>query len=189
MTDKRRRILQAASVTLANKGFHGTTMGEIAQQADMAAGTLYLYFKDKQTLLLETLENNLELIADACFKQHRLGVSLEQQFTQIWQALFQYLIAHPDTLHGWELSRHVTDKSQLAHLIKRRQQLFLPLAAMLEAGLAAQQLKPLPVEVLGAIGIESCAALARRHIEGSFILNDAMIATAANASWQAIANQ
>jgi AcrR family transcriptional regulator len=50
--DKRERILAAARKRFRYYGFRKTTMQEIARDAGVAVGTLYLYFKDKDDLLV-----------------------------------------------------------------------------------------------------------------------------------------
>ncbi len=49
------KILAAASRLFAEKGFHRTTTKEIAEAADVAEGTLYNYFDNKNDLLLEII--------------------------------------------------------------------------------------------------------------------------------------
>jgi AcrR family transcriptional regulator len=50
--DKRQRILLAARKRFRHYGVRKTTMQEIARDAGVAVGTLYLYFKDKDDLLI-----------------------------------------------------------------------------------------------------------------------------------------
>jgi TetR/AcrR family fatty acid metabolism transcriptional regulator len=50
--DKRQRIIEAARKRFRYYGVRKTTMQEIARDADVAVGTLYLYFKDKDDLLV-----------------------------------------------------------------------------------------------------------------------------------------
>ncbi len=50
--DKASRILKAAEKMIAEKGFNNTTISEIAGQAEVAEGTVYEYFKNKEDLLL-----------------------------------------------------------------------------------------------------------------------------------------
>jgi AcrR family transcriptional regulator len=54
--DKRQRILEAARKRFRHYGFKKTTMQEIARDAGVAVGTLYLYFKDKDELLVAGTE-------------------------------------------------------------------------------------------------------------------------------------
>src|SRR5262249_43295287 len=50
--DKRQRILEAARKRFRYYGVRKTTMQEVARDAGVAVGTLYLYFKDKDDLLV-----------------------------------------------------------------------------------------------------------------------------------------
>jgi AcrR family transcriptional regulator len=49
-------ILEAARKLFAKKGFNEVTMGEIADAAGLAKGTLYLYFESKRDVYLKTLQ-------------------------------------------------------------------------------------------------------------------------------------
>jgi TetR/AcrR family fatty acid metabolism transcriptional regulator len=50
--DKRRRILDAAVRVFARKGYFGAKVAEIARQAGVADGTIYLYFHNKEDILV-----------------------------------------------------------------------------------------------------------------------------------------
>ena len=64
--DKRARILDAAVKVFAERGFHSATVAEIARGAGVADGTIYLYFKGKDDLLLRLFDEKMtELLAQA----------------------------------------------------------------------------------------------------------------------------
>lgn len=50
--ERRAAILDAAEAVFASKGVAETTMDDIAQQAELGKGTLYLYFTSKNELYL-----------------------------------------------------------------------------------------------------------------------------------------
>jgi len=54
--DKRQRILQAAAKVFARKGYHGARVSEIARRADVADGTIYLYFRNKEDILVSLFD-------------------------------------------------------------------------------------------------------------------------------------
>jgi TetR/AcrR family fatty acid metabolism transcriptional regulator len=56
-TERRRRILQAARHRLEHYGYEKTTMAEIAADAGMAVGSLYLHFRSKEDLLVAFAED------------------------------------------------------------------------------------------------------------------------------------
>jgi TetR/AcrR family fatty acid metabolism transcriptional regulator len=49
--DRRRQILDAAVKVFAEKGFHASRVGDIAEEAGIAYGLVYHYFKSKEDLL------------------------------------------------------------------------------------------------------------------------------------------
>ena len=48
-------VLQAATAVFARAGFHQARMEDVAQEAGLAKGTLYLYFKNKDDLIAAIL--------------------------------------------------------------------------------------------------------------------------------------
>lgn len=55
-TDKRERIIQAAVQVLKKKNFQNMKISDVAKEAGVADGTVYLYIENKQELLLESLQ-------------------------------------------------------------------------------------------------------------------------------------
>ena len=55
--DKRALILEAAIQVFANKGYHGSRVSDIAQEAGIAYGLVYHYFKNKEQILNEIFED------------------------------------------------------------------------------------------------------------------------------------
>jgi TetR/AcrR family transcriptional regulator, fatty acid metabolism regulator protein len=59
---KRERILDAAVRVFAQEGFYNAKVSQIAQVAGVADGTIYLYFKSKDDLLISLFEDRMERI-------------------------------------------------------------------------------------------------------------------------------
>src|SRR5215468_4979257 len=62
--DKRERILVAAERIFARHGFFAARVSEIAREAGVADGTIYLYFKSKDDLLISLFENRMKQVND-----------------------------------------------------------------------------------------------------------------------------
>jgi len=56
---KHERILRAATEVFASKGYFEARMTDVAKQAEVADGTLYLYFEGKEHLLLSIFDDVL----------------------------------------------------------------------------------------------------------------------------------
>jgi AcrR family transcriptional regulator len=62
-TAKREHILDAAELCFARAGFHGTSMQDICRQAEVSAGSLYVYFRSKEDLIAGIAERDRAKIA------------------------------------------------------------------------------------------------------------------------------
>ena len=61
-SDKYNRIIEAAVKVFARKGFYNAKVSEIAKEAKVADGTIYLYFQNKDDILISLFEVEMEKI-------------------------------------------------------------------------------------------------------------------------------
>lgn len=61
--NRRRSILDAAAGLFARRGYHATSMRDIAAAAEMLPGSVYYHFASKETLLLAVYSEGVERIA------------------------------------------------------------------------------------------------------------------------------
>ena len=54
--NKKERIMDAAVVEIAHRGYYQTTVARIAKRAGVADGTIYLYFKNKEEILFSLFD-------------------------------------------------------------------------------------------------------------------------------------
>lgn len=60
--DKHDLILDAAIAVFAEKGFHHARISDVARRAQVADGTIYLYFRNKDDLLLSIFEEKMGVL-------------------------------------------------------------------------------------------------------------------------------
>src|SRR5687767_15697880 len=58
--DKREAILRAATRVFAHNGYFNSKVADIAREAGVADGTVYLYFKSKEEILHSIFDRNME---------------------------------------------------------------------------------------------------------------------------------
>jgi TetR/AcrR family fatty acid metabolism transcriptional regulator len=63
-TEKYHIILEAACKVFAEMGFHQSTISQIAKEAGVADGTIYLYFKNKNDILVQFYEYKTKQVFD-----------------------------------------------------------------------------------------------------------------------------
>ncbi len=54
--DKHEQILEAAATVFAHKGYYGARVADIAARAGIADGTIYLYFRSKEDILVKLFD-------------------------------------------------------------------------------------------------------------------------------------
>lgn len=64
-TDKRQKIIEAAIAVFSQQGFFNSTVADVAREANVADGTIYLYFKSKDDLLISIFEHSMDVFVHA----------------------------------------------------------------------------------------------------------------------------
>ena len=67
--DKREAILRAATSVFAHNGYFNSKVADIAREAGVADGTVYLYFKSKEDILHSIFDRSVEEALGAARKQ------------------------------------------------------------------------------------------------------------------------
>ena len=67
--EKYYRIIDAATKVFAKKGFFQAKVSEIAKEARVADGTIYLYFENKDDILISLFEEQMKLVLDNMSRQ------------------------------------------------------------------------------------------------------------------------
>lgn len=62
---KYKQIIEAATVVIAENGYHNAQVSKIAKQAGVADGTIYLYFENKEDILISIFSEKLAIFVEA----------------------------------------------------------------------------------------------------------------------------
>ncbi|HEX2955339.1 MAG TPA: TetR/AcrR family transcriptional regulator [Chitinispirillaceae bacterium] len=94
--DKERDILSAAIEVFAERGFHDTRIHSIADRAGIATGTIYLYFGNKENILLRIFEVFWEQLYNR-FESINNSESLKsfEKYKALVDSLFDYFSRNP----------------------------------------------------------------------------------------------
>lgn len=186
--DKKQVILEATLHLLASCGFHGFSMKQLASQAGVAAGTIYLYFKDRDDLIAELHSSIIDAFADAAFADHDASLPLKQQYQQICANIWHFCINNRCiTLSKAQFDHLPTDvlRSQRSDAWQR----FQPLRDLFEQGRQDGQIKKLPDDVLGSLSFEPYMYMASQQLLGVIDVDQAQLDQIMEASWDAIATE
>lgn len=187
ISEKRGEIMQAALELIAERGFHGAPMAEIAAKAGVAAGTIYRYFDSKEILINELhreLEGRIMAFLQAGYPSSR---PLRERFLHLIRTLLRYLIAQP--LHFRYMEQYFNSPYGIS---LRRDRLLGKsgnhdlLMDIFELGIEQQVLKELPKVVLFSLAFGPLISVMRDHVLGFVTLEDSLIEKITEACWDAI---
>jgi AcrR family transcriptional regulator len=105
---RRREILHAALRAFREKGFHGTTLDDIAQHLGVRKTALYHYFPDKQTILHECHRESLGELERIVREARKLETAAEK----LAHIIREHVRVMTETLQGSPLAFEVTSFSR-----------------------------------------------------------------------------
>jgi AcrR family transcriptional regulator len=173
---KRSEIMQSALELIAEKGFIGAPMAMIADKAHVGIGTIYHYFKDKDTLINELymdMEGKLIKFLESNYNE---GDSVRERILQLFRGVLSYFTDHPlefrymeqyfNSPYSIDLRRdRIFDDTREGTIFNK---LFLE-------GVEQKVIKDLPLVILFALSFGPILLLLRDQILGFVTLNDILI--------------
>jgi TetR/AcrR family fatty acid metabolism transcriptional regulator len=104
--DRRRQILEAAVKVFARKGFHASRVGDIAEEAGIAYGLVYHYFRSKEELLETIFRTTWTEMLARVREVEEAGVPASEAVRQVTALLLRTWRRDPDLVRV--LVREVT---------------------------------------------------------------------------------
>ena len=100
---KYKQIVDAAVIVIAENGYHQAQVSKIAKEAGVADGTIYLYFKNKEDILISVFREKMAIFVN------NVEVILKQDIDTS-EKLFRMIDSHFRILHE---DRHLAIVTQL----------------------------------------------------------------------------
>mgnify|MGYP003498915237 CR=1 FL=1 len=88
---KYKQIIDAAVIAIAENGYHQAQVSKIAKQAGVADGTIYLYFKNKEDILISVFQEKMGVFVDNLQDIIKNGSSSSEKLAQMIENHFKVL--------------------------------------------------------------------------------------------------
>ena len=118
-----RSILEAAMKVIARKGVEGASMQEIAEEAGISKGTIYLYFQNQQELLEKTADFMFTQLKERVFAAFDSPGSFADRLRTLLRVQFEFFEQHQDVLQAYGAMTADTDRC--ARLTKPQYQAYI----------------------------------------------------------------
>jgi AcrR family transcriptional regulator len=92
---RQEQLLFVAGKVFAKKGYHSTSISDICKRADIARGTLYLYFDNKRDIFDTLIKQYISGMLSAITK-FRSDIPLKPQFNKNVQSFIEVIIKNKD---------------------------------------------------------------------------------------------
>jgi AcrR family transcriptional regulator len=185
--DRRESILEAALGCFVERGFHGTTIPEIAARAQVATGTLYHYFESKEALVNVLYQKWKGAASERVFAAFPPDAPPREQFRVMWHEMVAFARTHQQAFAFIELHNHASYLDEQSRAIDRAVKDFAEL--MVAHAQSQGVVKPLQPKLLMELAFGAFDGMFRADWEGRITLDDAAIAGAEAACWDTIALQ
>ncbi len=96
--NKIQSIIAATLKLVIETGFIGFKMADVAKEAGIATGTLYIYFKNKEELINEAYLITKKEVADVFTDLEGAGETFFESFSKLWHAYFEFCLQHTEKM-------------------------------------------------------------------------------------------
>lgn len=129
--DRRRELLDASARVFARKGFHASRVGDIAEEAGVAHGLLYHYFRSKEEVLETIFRETWGLLVVETDRIEQSGGPLREQLHRFARSYLGSWLARPDIVRV--LVREIGRSPEVGKRVEEIHRVFLGLERMVEA--------------------------------------------------------
>jgi AcrR family transcriptional regulator len=173
---KEKSIREKALKMIVKKGIEGFSIQKLAKAAKVSPATIYIYFKDKEDLILQLCKEAGEKMAEITLKNFEPSMSFAEGLKIQWVNRAKYCLKYPEQMHFLEQIRHSPLQDKLMNMMnekfKNAMNLFVTNA------IRRKELVKVPVEVYWSIAFAPLYNLVKFHMSGKsiggnkFVLSD-----------------
>ena len=148
--------MQSALRVFASKGFFGAKVNDIASAAGVADGTIYLYFKSKDDLLISLFEEQMALVNAELLRSMEDGGTATEKLRQFIEGYFRLVQENPHATEVITLELRQSEKFMKEYSNPRFAEFLKILAGVIEEGQEAGELRkgpPAPVLARALFGM------------------------------------
>lgn len=109
--EKYQAILEAAVKTFARSGYHRTRVADVARAAGVADGTVYIYFKNKEDLLISLFQNLMVRFVEDLRGELTCCRDANEKLAKIISYHFTTLGSRPEQARVTQIELRQTDQS------------------------------------------------------------------------------
>ena len=167
-TEKEQLVKQKAMEHLVQYGIDGFSMNKLAKACNISVATLYIYYRDKDDLILSIALEEAQHMCTTMLKGFDPASGFETGLRQQWKNRSSFIIRHPLSAHFLEQlkSTEYFQEKIFSHIAD---QLRPAMSEFLSNAIANDEIDELPIEVYWCVAFGPLYTLLRFHHEGQSV--------------------
>ena len=181
----KQEALFKATIKLVNEiGFVSSSVSKIAKEANVSPATIYVYYKNKEDLLISTYTNIKQKVSKAIMQDFDENQPIRDIWKKIWFNIFKYASKYPDYFQFTEQFSN----SPYASLVDKNEveKYFEPMFRVVQRGIEQKIIKDVNMDILSVFMFYPVLILSNSRLCANFEINDENINTAFTMAWDAI---
>jgi TetR/AcrR family transcriptional regulator, multidrug resistance operon repressor len=173
---KEKSIREKALKMIVKEGIEGFSMQKLAKAANVSPATIYIYFKDKEDLILQLCKEAGEKMAEITLKNFDPSMSFAEGLKVQWISRAKYCLKYPEQVHFIEQIRHSPLQEKLTNIMSEKFKNTMDL--FVTNAIQRKELVKVPLEVYWSIAFAPLYNLVKFHMSGKsiggnkFVLSD-----------------
>jgi len=181
---KKQDIFDTTLALVVRQGLHATPMAQIAQESNVAVGTIYHYFSSKEQIIHELYLGIHQDLENEIYPEEIDTNSYQVEFTSLCLSVFKFFIQYPLKFNFLQQYEHSPLRFQNE---KMKQYVEFPISQeFFISGLQLDLFKAIPMSVISNLIYENISALANLQLSENIVLNKEIIQTVIDGCWNMI---
>lgn len=161
---KKQGLMEIVVKVISRDGADGLTMDAVAEEAGVAKGTLYAYFKNKQDLLKEAIEATVKPMVDELVVVLKSNLSPEERLRKMILMHLSYFEAHRDFFRIFVHDRVAAQQRLKRYRSCRYHEFLENTAHVIDEGVRDGMFRPLDSLKLAAMLVEADIAVINQRL-------------------------
>lgn len=181
----KKEALFKATVKLVNEiGFVSSSVAKIAKEANISPATIYIYYKNKEDLLISTYIDIKQNLSKAMLNQFDDSLPIRDILKRLWFNAFEYISEHEDNFQFTEQFAN----SPYAALVNKHEidKYFEPMMNVLQRGIEQKIIKDVDYDILTTFIFYPIIILSNSRLCSNFKITEENINTAFTMAWDSI---
>ena len=174
-----------ATVKLVNEiGFVSSSVAKIAKEAGVSPATIYVYYKNKEDLLVSTYVGIKKELSTMILEDFDESLPIRDIFRNFWNKAFKYTSQYPEYFQFTEQFSN----SPYSELVDREEveKFFEPMFRTISRGIEQKIIKDVAMDILAVFMFYPVMLISNPKLCENIDINEETIETAFTLAWDAI---